>query len=107
MVLGAGIERLRHDHGADDDAEYCAGKQCGAGTGAEQPERTAAAAEFTWREHLHVGNLCLDGLEYRSAIRIRLEADDQAAGTFGERAGVVAGVLQVDEYVGRGGEGTD
>src|SRR5215470_18424002 len=107
MVLGAGIERLRHDHGTDDDTEYCAGKQRGTCAGAEQPERTAAAAEFGWREHLYVVNLGVEGLQHRRAIRVRLEADDQAARTFGERAGVVTGILQVDEYVGRCGEGAD
>ena len=54
VVLGAGIERLRDDHGADDDAEQCAGEQRGARAGAEQPERAAPLAEFGRRQHLDV-----------------------------------------------------
>ena len=39
VILGAGIERLRDDDGADDDAEQRPREQGRAGAGAEQPER--------------------------------------------------------------------
>ena len=55
VILGAGIERLRDDHGADDDAEQRAGEQRRARAGAEQPERAAALAKFGRRQHLDVG----------------------------------------------------
>src|SRR6516164_6546158 len=73
MVLGAGIERLRDDHGADDHAEQGAGKQRRAGSRSEQPERAAALSEFIRGQDFGVADLAADRLHDRVAVGIRLE----------------------------------
>ncbi len=55
VVLGARIERLRHDHDADDDAERGACDERHAGARLEHPAADVALAELVVRDDVGVG----------------------------------------------------
>ena len=107
MILGAGIKRLRHDDGADDDAEQGAREQSGAGAGIEQPEDTAAIPKLRGREDLDIGEICLQPAANPFDANVRRDPHQEIGGLARGNAGIGACPINRSEDIGRGGEGTD
>src|SRR5262249_47223162 len=101
MVFRTGIERLRNDNRADDDAQQCAGEQCGAGAGTEQPKRSAAVAKLRWRQYIDVGYSGLQVVLNTANTRARPQADAEMI-KFGRRqADIGAGARELGKDVWR------
>ncbi len=107
VILGAGIERLRNDHGADDDTEQGAGEQRRAGAGAEQPELAAALAEFRGCQDLDVAKARRQVAAHLLDVGAGCGAHQEIGRLGRRRAGVRARPVDVHEHIGRGGERAD
>src|SRR6516162_6590034 len=107
MILGAGIQGLRDDDGAYDDAYQRAREQGKASAGAEQPERAATVAKLRGRENIDIGEVCLEPAPDGFDVGAGSDTHEKIRRLVRRYSGVGPPPIQRGEDVRRGRERTD